>query len=113
MKANGFIPGFIGNTDSSKNFSFDRQCSHYVKATKEIDYWGAIFMSTEPKCEAAPEIWEPYCPSSLNRKDMSLWACGKTVFDETEADDIYARDEKVLAYMWDYKEGEMDEQKTV
>ena len=113
MKANGFIPGFIGNKDSSKNFSFDRQCSHYVKATKEIDYWGAIFMSTEPKCEAAPEIWEPYCPSSLNRKDMSLWACGKTVFDETEADDIYARDEKVLAYMWDYKEGEMDEQKTV
>ena len=32
--ANGYIPAFIGNTDSSKNFNFDHQCSHYVQATK-------------------------------------------------------------------------------
>ena len=28
---NGYIPGFIGNTDSARNFNFDRQCSHYVR----------------------------------------------------------------------------------
>lgn len=30
---NGYTPAFIGHTDSSKNFNFDRQCSHYVQAT--------------------------------------------------------------------------------
>ena len=35
ISANGYVPGFIANTDSSKNFNFDRQCSHYVQATKD------------------------------------------------------------------------------
>lgn len=34
------IPGFIGNTDSSKNFNFDRQCSHYVQATHDVGEYG-------------------------------------------------------------------------
>lgn len=51
LSANGFVPGFIGNTDSSKNFNFDRQCSHYVQATKDVNYLGALFMATEPKCD--------------------------------------------------------------
>ena len=31
---NGYIPGFIGNTDSSKRFRFDRECGHYKHASE-------------------------------------------------------------------------------
>ena len=44
ISENGYVPAFIGNTDSSKNFNFDRQCSHFVQATKDVDYFGAVFM---------------------------------------------------------------------
>jgi len=97
---NGYIPAFIGNTDSSKNFNFDRQCSHYVQATEFIDYFGALFMATEPKVEGMPEKWESYCPSVLEPEDMHLWACGNTVFGELEVEDVYAKDEKVIESMW-------------
>lgn len=50
ISANGYVPAFIGNTDSSKNFNFDRQCSHYVQATKDANYLGALFMATEVIC---------------------------------------------------------------
>lgn len=82
--ANGYIPGFIGNTDSSKNFNFDRQCSHYVQATEDVNQFGAVYCATEPKISAMPEEWCPYCPSALEPEDMDLWACGKTSFGELE-----------------------------
>ena len=91
---------FIGNTDSSKNFNFDRQCSHYVQATKDANYFGALFMATEPKLDTMPEEWTPYCPSALQPEDISLWSCGTTTFDFTGVDDVYAKDEKVLENMW-------------
>ncbi len=100
ISANGYVPAFIGNTDSSKNFNFDRQCSHYVQATKEANCFGAIFMATEPKCDYMPEKWEPYCPSALQPEDISLWACGTTTFDLMGVDDIYAKDDKILDNMW-------------
>ena len=99
MLAKGYFAGFIGNTDSSKNFNFDRQCSHYADFSKDMNYFGAVFMATEPKKEDAPVEWEPYCPSSMEREDMSLWACSETVFDNIVAEDVYARDESVLANM--------------
>lgn len=94
--ANGYIPGFIGNTDSSKNFNFDRQCSHYVQATGNFDCFNAVYMATEPKMDGTPSVWEPYCPSALEPEDMDLWACGKTVFGSFEADDVYAKDKKIF-----------------
>jgi len=97
---NGYIPGFIGNTDSSKNFNFDRQCSHFVQATNEAKYYNAIFMATEPKCEAMPEKWEPYCPSALQSTDMQLWCCSTTTFDSIQVEDVYAMDNKVLDNLW-------------
>ena len=100
ISENGYVPGFIGNTDSSKNFNFDRQCSHFVQATQEAGCFGAVYMATEPKQEDMPETWTPYCPSALEPEDMSLWACGKTVFGQLEVEDVYARDEMVLACMW-------------
>lgn len=100
ISANGYIPGFIANTDSSKNFNFDRQCSHYVQATKDTDYFGAVFGATEPELDGMPEKWAPYCPSALNPEDISLWICGATAFDSTSVEDVYGANEKVLAKMW-------------
>ena len=98
--ANGYVPAFIGNTDSSKNFNFDRQCSHFVQATKDVNCFDAIFMATEPKLDSAPEEWTPYCPSALEPEDISLWSCGTTTFDFTGVEDVYAKDNKVLENMW-------------
>ena len=100
VSANGYVPAFIGNTDSSKNFNFDRQCSHYVQATKDTNYFGALFMATEPKLDSMPEKWEPYCPSALEPEDMHLWSCGSTTFDFISVEDVYAKDDKVLESMW-------------
>ena len=75
VSANGYVPAFIGNTDSAKNFNFDRQCSHYVQATKDVNYFDALFMATEPKCDGMPTEWAPYCPSALEPENMHLWSC--------------------------------------
>ena len=96
ISANGYVPAFIGNTDSSKNFNFDRQCSHFVQATKDVNYFGAVFMATEPKLDSMPEKWEPYRPSALQPEDISLWCCGTTTFDFIGVEDVYAKDDKVL-----------------
>lgn len=100
VSVNGYVPGFIGNTDSSKNFNFDRQCSHFVQATKDVNYFGAVFMATEPKLDSMPEEWTPYCPSVLEPEDISLWSCGTTTFDLIHVEDVYAKDDKVLEKMW-------------
>lgn len=100
VSANGYIPAFIGNTDSSKNFNFDRQCSHYVQATRDVNCFDAIIMATEPKLDSAPEEWTPYCPSALEPEDICLWSCGTTTFDFTGVEDVYAKDDKVLEKMW-------------
>jgi hypothetical protein len=100
LSASGFVPGFIGNTDSSKNFNFDRQCSHFVEATGNVGNFGAIYMATEPKLDDAPEAWEPFCPSALEPTDMSLWLCGNTAVGPFAVDNIYMRDEKTLEKLW-------------
>ena len=97
---NGYIPGFIGNTDSSMNFNFGRQCSHFVNATSDTNNYNAVYCATEPKLPDMPNEWSPYCPSVLEPEDMSLWVCGKTNFGTLEVDDVYARDDTVLDYMW-------------
>lgn len=100
ISANGYTPAFIGNTDSSKNFNFDRQCCHYIYATKNANYFDSIFMSTEPKIEGMPIEWSPYCPSKLKPEDMHLWSCDTTTLDYQQVEDVYAKDEKVLEKMW-------------
>ena len=100
LVANGYTPGFIGNTDSSKNFNFDRQCSHYVQATEGVNQFGAVYWATEPKRKGIPQKWVPYCPSALEPEDIHLWARGTTMFDQIVVDDIYAKNEKVLENTW-------------
>ena len=100
VSANGYTPGFIGNTDSSINFNFDRQCSHFVQATKAANCFGAVFVATEPKCTRRPEKWTPYCPSALEPEDISLWCCGTTTFDSIQVENVYAKGNEVLETMW-------------
>ena len=100
VSANGYVPGFIGNTDSSKNFNFDRECGHFVEATGSVGCFGSVYMATEPKLDGVPEEWTPYCPSVLEPADISLWCCGTTTFDLIQVEDVYAREEKILALMW-------------
>lgn len=100
LASNGYVPGFIGNTDLSKNFNFDRQRSHYVQATMDVNYFGAVFMATEPKCKEMPTRWAPYCPSALEPEDIHFWSCGETAFSGIVVSDVYARNENDLENMW-------------
>lgn len=97
---NGYKPGFIGNTDSSKNFNFDRQCSHYAESSNYADYFEAAFCATQPKLKEEPEEWTPFCPSQLKQDNMKLWFCDEMNFGEIKASKVYAKDEKVLECMW-------------
>lgn len=97
---NGYIPGFIGNTDSSKNFNFDRQCSHYVQATPDTEGYGAIYWATEPKQSSEFFEWAPFCPSALSQEKISLWSTGEIRLNEAAAEEVYARDISVLEHMW-------------
>lgn len=97
---NGFVPGFIGNTDSSKNFNFDRQCSHYVQGTCGVREYGAIYWATEPKRDGEPQAWEPFCPSAMQPEDIHLWQCDSVWFDTLYANCSYLKDKKILQNLW-------------
>ena len=97
---NGYVAGFIANTDSSKNFNFDRQCSHFVQATNEYNQFDTVYCSTEPKLDSFNGHWMPYCPSAMDPKDIHLWESSNTYFDNIKIGDVYAQDEKVLENMW-------------
>lgn len=97
--ANGYIPGFIGNTDSSVNFNFDRQCSHYVQATKKEELLHAIFWATAPKYTFDPEVWAPFAPSEILPKDMHLWQYGTINFHSIDAKKSYAIDSSIMDCM--------------
>ena len=96
----GFIPGFIGNTDSSKNFSFDRQYGHFVHATDAQNNYNAVIWAQEPKFEGEPSEWSPYCPSVCTPEQISLWQTGTITYREKNVNVSYAKDKTALMYMW-------------
>ena len=100
---NGYIPGFIGNTDSSKNFNFDRQCSHYIQATRKNDQLSALYWATEPKYPFHPEAWAPFAPSEITPNDIHLWSYGSLEFHGIKADKCYCRDTSFTKFF--YMEG--------
>lgn len=100
LKANGYRPGFIGNTDSSKNFNFDRQCSHYVQATAEAEQFRAVYWATEPKEDDEPTAWTPFAPSALTPEEIGLWRRGMIRFGDREVNETYAREPALLGCMW-------------
>ena len=100
LSENGYLPGFLGNTDSSINFNFDRECSNFIQLSDDVDHYGALYGATEPKLSGRPKSWNPYCPSALDPESLSLWVCGKIFFCNLKVDEIYARDEVILNSMW-------------
>ncbi len=101
LTKNGFLPGFIGNTDSSKNFSFDRECGHFVEATQDVENYHAVFWATEPETEKLANGWCPYTPSVMTPEQISFWSNSEpTRYQEIAVDPVYARDEAVLEYLW-------------
>lgn len=103
---NGYLPGFIGNTDSSKNFNFGRQCSHYVQATRKEDQLGAVYCSTQPKYNFDPEAFATYAPSELLPKDIALWNYGNIDFHKISVGKLYASNSTVLDRFWSGEKGE-------
>lgn len=97
LRNNGYIAGFIGNTDSSKNFNFDRQASHYVQATRNANQLNAVYWSSEPKYNFDPDTWAPYAPSEILPRDMHLWNYGSIDFHSIHANKSYARDSSVMS----------------
>ncbi len=100
INAGGFVPAFIGNTDSSVNFNFNRQCGHFVRASEEDEYFGAIFGATEPKTGREAAVWTPYYPSDLSAERIALWQNGTVICGSISANTTYAHDESILSYMW-------------
>lgn len=96
----GYVAGFIGNTDSSKNFNFDRQSSHYMQSIRFRPHMKASFGATEPKNKYIPSDWSPYCPSGMEKEDIELWRFGTVTFDLLTVDTVIARDESVLDRFW-------------
>ena len=106
---NGYVAGFIGNTDSSKNHVYNRQCSHYAQAAEQGGCWShlwkegnysTVYWSTEPKPRGEPDEWNPYCPSALRQDQMSIWQNGTVTLGDVTANTNYTRDEAILRYMW-------------
>lgn len=96
----GYVPGFIGNTDSSKNCSFDRECGHFLQATEEVGHFGTVYGATEPKREGEPAEWGPFCPSDLTREQIALWYSGTIACNDAPVSAVYGRNESVLEYLW-------------
>ena len=97
----GYVPGFFGNTDSSKNFCFDRECGHFIHATHNVNHYCAVYGAPEPAPKAISNGWTPYAPSDLHPNQISLW-CGDDViaFKKIASEPVYAQNESVLNIFW-------------
>lgn len=97
----GYIPGFIGNTDSSKNFSFNRECGHFIQATYSVNHYRAVYGATEPSAKSMANGWAPFAPSDLDPSQISLWCDDEIIpFREIASEPVYAGSESVLQYFW-------------
>lgn len=97
IKDSGFEAGFIGNTDSSMNFNFDRHYSHFIEAG-----YTSICGATQPKISGEPIDWSPYAPSVIGPEDIQLWQTEDDAYKEISFSYIYAKDDDVLKSMWQY-----------
>ena len=96
----GYRPGFIGNTDSSEDFNFGRQCSHYVLATRKENQLNSVYWSVRPQYKFDPEVWATYAPSQLLPKDMHVWQYGTVDFHSIIVGKCYAHDELIAHCFW-------------
>lgn len=99
LRSKGYMPGFIGNTDSSMNFNFDRHYSHFFEAGNN-----AICGATQPKINGEPAEWRPYAPSAVEVFDIQLWQTEEDKYKDINFAYIYACDDDTLNKMWKYSE---------
>ena len=99
LKENGFVAGFIGNTDSSENFNFDSEFSHLVVAGGK-----ALCFATRPETNEHVYGWTPYSPSALPVEEMAFWQNGKKNFNGLEYNTVYAKDETLLEHIFTLKQ---------
>lgn len=99
LKANGFVAGFIGNTDSSENFNFDIEFSHFIVAGGN-----ALCFATRPVTTEHVYKWTPYSPSALPVEKMAFWQNGKKEFNGLEYNTVYTKDEPLLEHIFTVKE---------
>lgn len=98
---NGYVPGFIGNTDSSTNFIFDRHCTYLFRAAEEINCFEVVFMVSNPKLDTMTDELMPHCSSALKPENVHIWSCGTTTTSNyVGVEDIYVKDEKIFLNMW-------------
>lgn len=81
---NGYIPAFKANTDAK--YSFDREFSRGMRSNKEI-FQKCIIWAVSPTIPEYdemttshfihPDVWSPYAPSGITRKDIVVWQYGK------------------------------------
>ena len=88
---NGYMAGFIGNTDSSDNFNFDSEYSHYLRAGGI-----GVCISTKPQTNEHVYDWTPYSPSALPVADVAFWRNGKKEFMGISYNTIYSKDASPL-----------------
>jgi len=98
---NGYVPGFIGNTDASTNFNFNRQTNQYVQSMAEIARGKTVYWATEPQAGGEPRKWSPYSPAALTPNHIGLWRTGGQVkYGNSIAKINYVRDKSVMNFMW-------------
>lgn len=103
----GYIPGYIANTDSSMNFNFGRQCSHYVQYMGDVGRESTVYWATEPKLEEEPLAWSPYAPSELEPNDMHIWRVGKTITYKNNIEVMrnYIQEDAYSHFLWTADKG--------
>ena len=80
----GFTPGFKANTDAA--FDFDREFSRGMQTDKEV-FSQCIIWAVAPSLKEYdrvttthlihPDLWTPFAPSGITRKDIAIWQYGK------------------------------------
>ena len=99
LLSEGYFPGFIGNTDSSLNFSFNRELGHFLRFARLNNIPTPVVWASEPKA-ILPEEWLPYCCSDMTRQEVSFWQYGEEKCGTDSAQTVLARDKFVLAHTW-------------
>lgn len=107
---NGFTPGFKGNTDAT--YPFDREFSRGLQTDKDVFRHCLVWAEAPSLAEYErittshlihPDLWTPYAPSGITRRDIAIWQYGRDchpIEDEKEQETTFQtnliRNEQVI-----------------
>lgn len=98
---NGYIPGFFANTDSSKNFCFNRSYGRFSIHSKNANAYGSLIWAVEPKAANA-NVWAPYAPSIIGRENIAIWQNNVNTIEIENCcvNENLIKNKKILNYLW-------------